>query len=44
MVRGINKLSKKNKPEEPVKEEPKVPEPSNEEKLLSEIRDLLKNK
>ncbi len=44
MVRGINKLSKKNKPEEPVKEEPKAPEPSNEEKLLSEIRDLLKNK
>lgn len=44
IVRGINKLSKKNKPEEPVKEEPKAPEPSNEEKLLSEIRDLLKNK
>ena len=44
MVRGINKLTKKNRPEEPVKEEPKAPEPSNEEKLLMEIRDLLKNK
>lgn len=44
MVRGINKLTKKNRQEEPVKEEPKAPEPSNEEKLLMEIRDLLKNK
>lgn len=44
MVRGINKLTKKNRQEESVKEEPKAPEPSNEEKLLMEIRDLLKNK
>ena len=39
MVKGINKLNKK-KEEEPAAE----PEPSNEEKLLGEIRDLLKNK
>jgi len=39
MVKGINKLNKK-KAEEPAAE----PEPSNEEKLLGEIRDLLKNK
>ena len=40
MVKGINNLSKKKKaePEQP------TPEPSNEEKLLSEIRDLLKQK
>jgi len=41
LIKGINSLSRK-------KEEPAVPEapaePSNEEKLLSEIRDLLKNK
>lgn len=37
MIKGMNKLSKKKE------EEPAVPaEPSNEEKLLSEIRDLLK--
>ena len=42
MVKGINKLSKK-KEEEPVAPAPD-PEPTNEEKLLSEIRDLLKNK
>ena len=40
-IKGINSLSRK-------KEEPAAPEapaePSNEEKLLSEIRDLLKNK
>lgn len=39
LVKGINKLAKK-KAEEPA---PAVaPEPTNEEKLLSEIRDLLK--
>ncbi|MBO5611154.1 MAG: large-conductance mechanosensitive channel protein MscL [Prevotella sp.] len=39
MIKGINKISKKKE------EEPAAPaEPSNEEKLLSEIRDLLKNK
>ena len=42
MVKGINKLSKK-KEEEPATPAPE-PEPTNEEKLLSEIRDLLKNK
>ena len=41
MVKGINKLYKK--PEEAPAEEP-VPEPSAEEKLLTEIRDLLKEK
>ena len=41
MVKGINKLSKK-KEEEPAPEAPA--EPSAEEKLLGEIRDLLKNK
>ena len=39
MIKGMNSLSKKKE------EEPAAPaEPSNEEKLLSEIRDLLKNK
>ncbi|MGN1375491.1 MAG: large-conductance mechanosensitive channel protein MscL [Prevotella sp.] len=43
LVRGINKLTKKQKKEEEMKNEaPKVPEPTNEEKLLTEIRDLLK--
>ena len=42
MVKGINKLSKK-KAEEPAVPAPE-PEPSKEEQLLSEIRDLLKNK
>ena len=37
MLKGINKLTKK-KEEEPAP----APEPSNEEKLLGEIRDLLK--
>ena len=40
MVKVINKLNKK-KEEKPA---PKVQEQSNEEKLLGEIRDLLKNK
>lgn len=39
MIKGINKLSKK-KAEEPAP----APEPSAEEKLLTEIRDLLKEK
>lgn len=39
VVKGINKLKKKEE------EKPAAPaEPSNEEKLLTEIRDLLKNK
>ena len=40
MVKGINKLKKK-KEEEPA---PAAPEPSNEERLLAEIRDLLAKK
>ena len=45
LVRGLNKLSEigKKKEAEAV-EEPAPPEPSNEEKLLTEIRDLLKNR
>lgn len=42
LVKGINKMSRK-KAEEPVAPAP-APEPTAEEKLLSEIRDLLKNK
>lgn len=42
MIKGINSLKKKHE-EKPA--EPAAPaEPSNEEKLLTEIRDLLKNK
>jgi large conductance mechanosensitive channel len=40
LIKGINKLTKKK--EEAPKETP-APEPSNEDKLLTEIRDLLKN-
>ena len=48
LVKGVNKLRKaaearKKKEEEPA-EEPAPPEPSAEEKLLTEIRDLLKKK
>ncbi len=43
MVKFINKLNRKKKAEEVTKPAP-APEPSNEEKLLSEIRDLLKEK
>ena len=42
LVKTINKLSQKKK-EEPAAPAPN-PEPTAEEKLLSEIRDLLKNK
>lgn len=42
MVRGIAALSRK-KEEKPAEPAP-APEPSAEEKLLTEIRDLLKNK
>ena len=42
LVKAINKLSQKKK-EEPAAPAPE-PEPTAEEKLLSEIRDLLKNK
>ena len=41
MIKAINKLHKK---EEAPAEEPAPPEPSAEEKLLTEIRDLLKEK
>ena len=46
LVKGLNKLSDlgKKKEEEAAAEEPAPPEPSNEEKLLTEIRDLLKDK
>ncbi len=41
VIRIISKLTEKKKEEAPA---PAAPEPSNEEKLLTEIRDLLKNK
>ena len=48
LVRGINKLSelgkKKEEPKEEAPAEPTPPEPTAEEKLLTEIRDLLKDK
>ncbi len=46
LVKGLNKLSEvgKKKEEEAPAEEPAPPEPSAEEKLLTEIRDLLKEK
>lgn len=43
LVKGINRIARKNKTEEAQKPAP-APEPSNEEKLLAEIRDLLKEK
>lgn len=47
IVKLVNKITdtakKKEEPQEEVKEEV-PPEPSNEEKLLTEIRDLLKNR
>lgn len=45
LVKGLNKLSElgKNKHQENP-QEPQPPKPSNEEILLTEIRDLLKNK
>ena len=47
VVKGINtarKLAEKRKAEEAAAEPPAPPAPSNEEVLLTEIRDLLKNK
>lgn len=46
LVKGLNKLSEigKKKEEAATTEKAAPPEPSNEEKLLTEIRDLLKNK
>ncbi|MCQ2237149.1 MAG: large-conductance mechanosensitive channel protein MscL [Bacteroidales bacterium] len=43
VIRLITKLTEKKKVEEVAAPAP-APEPSNEEKLLAEIRDLLKNK
>ncbi|NLF34827.1 MAG: large-conductance mechanosensitive channel protein MscL [Clostridiales bacterium] len=40
MIKAINRLHRKK--EEPAAEPPAPPEPSNEEKLLAEIRDLLR--
>ena len=46
LVKGLNKLAEmgKKKEEEAPEEEPAPPEPTAEEVLLTEIRDLLKNK
>ena len=45
LVKGLNKLSEAGKKkEEAAAVPPAPPEPSNEEKLLAEIRDLLKTK
>ena len=45
LIKVVNKLTAKKKAEETKPAEtPKAPEPSNEEKLLMEIRDLLKKK
>ena len=46
LVKGLNKISEmgKKKEEAAPAEPPTPPEPSNEEKLLTEIRDLLKTK
>ena len=42
LIKVVNKISKKKEEEKPA-EAPKAPVPSNEEKLLMEIRDLRKN-
>ena len=44
LVKMINKLATIGKKEEPVEEVPAEPVPTNEEVLLTEIRDLLKEK
>ena len=43
LIKAVNKLAKKKKEEPKEPEAPKAPEPSAEEKLLMEIRDLLKS-
>ena len=43
LIKVVNKITAKKEEEKPA-ETPKAPEPSNEEKLLMEIRDLLKEK
>ncbi len=42
MLRGINRLTKKNEDKKKAAEVAKAAEPTREEKLLTEIRDLLK--
>ena len=44
LVKGLNRLAEIGKTKEEPAEEPAPPAPSNEEVLLAEIRDLLKNK
>ena len=44
MIKTINGFHDKLKKQEAPAEKPAPPEPSNEEKLLTEIRDLLKDK
>ena len=44
MIKTINGFHDKLKKQEVPAEKPAPPEPSNEEKLLTEIRDLLKEK
>lgn len=44
LIKFINNLHRKKEEAPAPVEEPAPPEPSNEEKLLTEIRDLLKNK
>ena len=44
LVKGITALSRKKKAKEEEAPAPAAPEPTAEEKLLTEIRDLLKNK
>ena len=44
MVKGITRLTKKKEEPAPAPAPKPAPEPSAEEKLLTEIRDLLKNK
>lgn len=44
LVKGLNKMYELGKKKEEVQEEKKEPEPTKEEVLLTEIRDLLKEK
>lgn len=44
LVKGINKLSNLKKKEEEAKPKPEEPKPTKEELLLTEIRDLLKER
>lgn len=44
MIKGLNKLMNSTKKEEPAPTPPAPPAPTKEEQLLTEIRDLLKEK